>query len=98
MYNMMTNQATHLTVDSLSMRYSSPRGAVDALQGVSFHVAAGEFVALIGPSGCGKSTLLRIVAGLQSPDMGDRLPRSVQRPQVPIRLSEPCPFPLDDRP
>jgi NitT/TauT family transport system ATP-binding protein len=71
MYNMLTNQATDLRVDGLSMRYSSPRGSVDALQGVSFHVSAGEFVALVGPSGCGKSTLLRIVAGLQSPDLGE---------------------------
>src|SRR6185437_7344071 len=45
--------------------YRSMRGAdVIALDRVSFHVDAGEFVAVVGPSGCGKSTLLRVVAGL----------------------------------
>ena len=39
-------------------------GPVVALEGASFSVNRGEFVALIGPSGCGKSTLLRLVAGL----------------------------------
>ncbi|HXV94309.1 MAG TPA: ABC transporter ATP-binding protein [Pseudonocardia sp.] len=40
------------------------------LDGVSFDVALGEFVAVIGPSGCGKSTLFNVVAGLEPPDSG----------------------------
>jgi ATP-binding cassette subfamily F protein 3 len=37
---------------------------------VSFRVAAGDRVGLIGPNGTGKSTLLRVVAGLDTPDIG----------------------------
>ena len=39
---------------------------VAAVDGVSFAVADGEFMALLGPSGCGKSTTLRMVAGLET--------------------------------
>jgi zinc transport system ATP-binding protein len=40
------------------------------LEGVTFDVAAGEFVALAGPNGSGKSTLIRILLGLLTPASG----------------------------
>ena len=45
-------------------------GAVQALQGVTLHIAPGDSVALIGGNGCGKSTLLRVVHGLLAPTEG----------------------------
>ena len=59
-----------LQVSSLSRAYRSGEVETQALDAVSFDVAAGEFVALMGPSGCGKSTLLNILGFLDAPDAG----------------------------
>jgi len=45
-------------------------GAVDAVSGVSFAVADGEFFSMLGPSGSGKTTCLRLIAGFDLPTRG----------------------------
>ncbi len=43
---------------------------VPVLSGITFDIAAGDYVALMGPSGSGKSTLLNMIAGIDKPDSG----------------------------
>ena len=45
-------------------------GGFRALDGVSFAVAAGEFVSIIGPNGAGKSTLINLLTGVLAPSAG----------------------------
>jgi branched-chain amino acid transport system ATP-binding protein len=55
-----------LAVDSLAKAY----GGVEAVAGVGFALAEGEFVALIGPNGAGKSTCFNMLGGQIRPDRG----------------------------
>lgn len=55
---------------SVSRRYGSGEGAVNALDRVSLTFPAGTFTAVMGPSGSGKSTLLQCAAGLDRPTSG----------------------------
>src|SRR5690348_1730882 len=57
-------------VELASRTFSSRRGEVRALEGMSLRATPGEIVAVVGPSGCGKTTLLELICGLQSPDAG----------------------------
>ena len=50
--------------------YRTGAETVDALQGVDFDVASGEFVAVMGASGSGKTTLLNCLSGLDDIDEG----------------------------
>ena len=59
-----------LKVENLSKIYGLGEGEVRALDGVSFSVPKGQFLAIIGPSGSGKSTLLHILGGVDTPTSG----------------------------
>jgi branched-chain amino acid transport system ATP-binding protein len=56
-----------LEVKDLRVHY----GTVEAVKGISFHVAAGAIVSLIGANGAGKTTSLRALSGLVRPSGGD---------------------------
>ena len=60
-----------LRVEALSTDYATERGAVHAVQDVTFEVPEGRFFTLLGPSGCGKTTTLRSIAGLERPRAGE---------------------------
>jgi len=45
-------------------------GTIQALQGLSFDVAAGELLALLGPNGSGKTTAISLLLGHRRPDKG----------------------------
>ena len=62
--------AKAIEVSGVRKSFASGKGALPVIDGVSFSVADGEFVAIVGPSGCGKSTLMNIVAGFEPADQG----------------------------
>jgi putative ABC transport system ATP-binding protein len=62
-----------LEAKDVKKTYRMGKVLVPALQGVTFDVKEGEFVAVFGPSGSGKSTLLHVLGGLDRPDEGEVL-------------------------
>ena len=73
-------RGTILEIRNIRKRF----GAVQALDGVSFHVSAGEVIALVGDNGAGKSTTIKMIAGVEQPDDGEILFENQS-----VRLSSP---------
>lgn len=62
-----------LTTHNLTRTYTMNGTTVTALRDVSFHIAPGEYAAIVGPSGSGKSTLMHILGCLDTPTAGTYL-------------------------
>ncbi len=69
-----------IDVRNLTVRYNvgsamlgRPSGRIHAVEDASFHINAGETLALVGESGCGKSTIGKTLLGLTRPLRGEVL-------------------------
>ena len=72
-----------IVVKDLKRYYGTGETAVKALNGVSFEIKKGEFVAIMGASGSGKTTLLRILALLDDATGGEYTIRGLQVSSLP---------------
>ena len=62
----------HCRVDAVGKVFgSADSGPEIVLKNCSFEVPAGSLTVLLGPSGCGKSTLVQLVAGYDTPTLGN---------------------------
>ena len=59
-----------IEIKNVTKTYNTGSIEFQALKGVSFTIADGEFVAIMGPSGSGKSTLMHILGALDTPTTG----------------------------
>lgn len=59
-----------LRVENLTKVYGKGENEVRAVDGISFSVEKGEFLAIVGASGSGKSTLLHLLGGVDRPTSG----------------------------
>ena len=64
------NTMTKIEVTDIKKGFASDKGPLQVVDGVSFSVRDGEFVAIVGPSGCGKTTLMNMISGFLQPDEG----------------------------
>ncbi len=68
--NRIAGAASVVQARNLTRDYPFGAERVHALRGVTFEIAAGDYVAIVGPSGCGKSTLLNLIGVIDRPTGG----------------------------
>jgi ABC-type sugar transport system ATPase subunit len=81
-------------IEIRDLTFTYPAQPAPLFDAFAWHVARGEFWAVIGTSGCGKSTLLHLIIGLRAPSAGtivvngERVPRKQQRGKTGLVLQD----------
>jgi len=65
------SDVAQVRLQHITKSFGEGADAVTAVDDVSIDIEDHDFMVLLGPSGCGKSTLLRMVAGLETPTLGE---------------------------
>ncbi len=65
------SNVAQVRLEHITKTFGTGPEAVNAVDDVTIDIEDHDFMILLGPSGCGKSTLLRMVAGLETPTIGD---------------------------
>lgn len=65
------HESDPILIEASGLRRTFDEGRVEALRGLDFAIAPGDFIAIQGPSGSGKSTLLHILGALDAPSGGE---------------------------
>jgi len=65
------NEKFMIKIKKMERHYKTDSIIVKALNGVTFEIKKGEFIAVVGPSGSGKTTLLRILGLIDKPTKGE---------------------------
>jgi len=65
------DEKSMIKIKNLKRHYKTDSIIVKALNGVTFEIKKGEFIAVVGPSGSGKTTLLRILGLIDKPTKGE---------------------------
>src|SRR5881628_121393 len=77
------NATSPFVFEAAGLKKDYDDGQVQALRGVDFQIAEGEFVAIVGPSGSGKTTLLQLLGALDRPSAGTLKYRGQSLPDMP---------------